>query len=170
MKKGTGEEKRHDALGLARVLANTFKLYQKTHAFHWNVEGAHFSELHLLFEQQYEEIWKAADVLAERLRALGYYVPATSADFEKLSAVKEELAVPSANLMIKQLAQDHETLIGVINEVYRQADDVQDKATTSIYEERLVAHEKHLWMLNSFMHGMAEAGVMEKTPLSKLMG
>ena len=63
--------------GLSRVLADTYTLYLKTHNFHWNVEGPMFNTLHLMFMEQYTELWNALDLIAERIRALGFPAPAT---------------------------------------------------------------------------------------------
>ncbi|NJN69754.1 MAG: DNA starvation/stationary phase protection protein, partial [Nitrospira sp.] len=59
------------AEGLSKVLADTYTLYLKTHNFHWNVTGPMFQTLHLMFEQQYNELALAVDLVAERIRALG---------------------------------------------------------------------------------------------------
>ena len=60
---------------LSNVLADTFTLYLKTHNFHWNVVGPMFHTLHLMFEDQYNELWLAGDAIAERIRALGCVAP-----------------------------------------------------------------------------------------------
>ncbi len=62
--------------GLSSVLADTYTLYLKTHNFHWNVEGPMFNTLHLMFMDQYTELWNALDAIAERIRSLGYPSPA----------------------------------------------------------------------------------------------
>src|ERR1044071_6459225 len=61
--------------GLSRLLADTFTLYLKTHNFHWNVTGPMFRTLHVMFEEQYNELWQAVDLLADRTRALGFFAP-----------------------------------------------------------------------------------------------
>src|SRR3989338_6537847 len=76
------------ALGL--LLADTYALYLKTQNFHWNVKGARFPELHLMFETQYRELAEAVDRIAERIRALGYLAPATFSEFLKLTSLEEE--------------------------------------------------------------------------------
>jgi starvation-inducible DNA-binding protein len=73
MSEKEGREKAVAAL--TQVLADTFTLYLKTHGFHWNVTGRMFHSLHLMFEDQYQELWLAADALAEPIRALGYPAP-----------------------------------------------------------------------------------------------
>src|SRR3990167_7245633 len=76
--------------GLSRFLADTYTLYLKTHNFHWNVTGPMFQTLHLMFEQQYNELWMAVDLIAERIRALGDLAPATYAEFSALSSIREQ--------------------------------------------------------------------------------
>ena len=63
------------AEGLGKLLADSYTLYLKTHNYHWNVTGPMFSTLHLMFEQQYTELALAVDLVAERIRALGYPAP-----------------------------------------------------------------------------------------------
>jgi starvation-inducible DNA-binding protein len=70
-------DRREIADGLSRLLADTFTLYLKTHNFHWNVTGPMFRTLHVMFEEQYNELWTANDLIAERIRALGVFAPAT---------------------------------------------------------------------------------------------
>src|SRR3954469_2546787 len=84
------------AQGLSRLLADTYTLYLKTHNFHWNVTGPMFQTLHLMFETQYNELALAVDLVAERIRALGYPAPGTYADYAKLSSIEETSGVPKA--------------------------------------------------------------------------
>jgi starvation-inducible DNA-binding protein len=70
---------------LAKVLADTFILSLKTQNFHWNVTGPMFQTLHLMFEEQYKELWSAVDPIAERMRSLGFIAPGSYREFSKLS-------------------------------------------------------------------------------------
>src|SRR5690348_15511601 len=76
--------------GLSRFLADAYTLYLKTHSFHWNVTGPMFNTLHLMFETQYTEQWTALDLVAERIRALGYNAPGSYAEFARLSSMGDE--------------------------------------------------------------------------------
>ena len=67
-----GKDREKIVAGLSRVLADTYTLYLKTHNFHWNVEGPMFNTLHLMFMEQYTELWNALDAIAERIRRHGY--------------------------------------------------------------------------------------------------
>src|SRR5215210_9065779 len=103
---GIGESERRDiAEGLSRLLADTYTLYLKTHNYHWNVTGPMFQTLHLMFEQEYNELALAVDLIAERIRALGFPAPATYSAFARLSSIKEDEGVPSATQMIRLLVE-----------------------------------------------------------------
>src|SRR3954464_8286658 len=109
---GISENDRKDiAEGLSRLLADTYTLYLKTHNFHWNVTGPMFQTLHLMFETHYNELWLAVDLVAERIRALGFPAPGTYAEFSRLSSIQDEAGVPAAQDMIKKLLQGHEAVV-----------------------------------------------------------
>src|SRR5919197_211321 len=75
---------------LSNVLADTFVLYLKTHNFHWNVTGPMFQTLHSMFEEQYNELWTAGDLIAERIRALGFFAPGTYKKLPRLPSFQKE--------------------------------------------------------------------------------
>ena len=139
------------AEGLARLLADTYTLYIKTHGFHWNVTGPMFQTLHLLFEQQYNELALAADLVAERIRALGHPAPGSSAQFTRLSSVREETGVPRAEDMIRQLVEGQEAVARTARSVFPIAERGNDQATLDMLTQRLQAHEKNAWMLRSLL-------------------
>ena len=91
------------AEGLSRLLADTYTLYLKTHNFHWNVTGPMFNTLHVMFMQQYTEQWTALDLIAERIRALGFPAPGTYKEFAALASIKEVDGVPKAMEMVRHL-------------------------------------------------------------------
>src|SRR5216110_1807608 len=96
-------DRRKIAEGLSRLLADTATLYLKTHNFHWNVTGPMFQTLHLMFETQYNELWQAEDLIAERIRALGHPVNRTYAAWAKLTAIHTEDGIPEATEMVRSL-------------------------------------------------------------------
>src|SRR3954451_9561486 len=75
--------------GLTGLLADTYTLYLKTHAVHWNVEGPMFNTLHLMFMTQYTELWNALDSIAERNGALGFPAPGSYQELGKLTSIDE---------------------------------------------------------------------------------
>ncbi|KYF47697.1 Dps family protein [Sorangium sp. So ce854] len=137
--------------GLGRVLADTYTLYLKTHNFHWNVTGPMFQTLHLMFEQQYNELALAVDLVAERIRALGLPAPGTYKQFAALSSIKEEDGIPKATDMIKLLVEGHETVARTAREVFPVAEAANDQPTCDLLTQRLQLHEKTAWMLRSLL-------------------
>ena len=144
-------ERKQIAEGLAKVLADTYTLYLKTHAFHWNVTGPMFQTLHLLFETQYNELWMAVDTIAERIRALGIPAPGSYSQFAKLSSVREETGTPNAKEMIRQLLEGHEAVARTARSVFPVAEKANDQATIDLLTQRLSLHEKTAWMLRSLL-------------------
>jgi starvation-inducible DNA-binding protein len=151
---GINEENRHEiAKGLARLLADTYTLYLKTHYFHWNVTGPMFNTLHLMFETEYTELWSAVDVIAERIRALDEFAPGTYGELAKLTSVKETQGVPPALEMVAQLLDGHETVARTARTLFRSAESANDEATMDLLTQRLQTHEKTAWMLRSLLRG-----------------
>ncbi len=138
--------------GLSRVLADTYVLYLKTHAYHWNVTGPLFSSLHLLFETQYNELHDAGDTIAERIRALGHFAPGTYAAYSRLSSVTEDNdSVPTALTMVRNLALGHEALGRTLRTAFKTAEAGGDQATMDLLIGRMEASDKAAWMLRSHL-------------------
>jgi len=142
---------------LSRVLADTYMLYLKTHAYHWNVTGPLFASLHTLFEGQYNELHNAADTLAERIRALGRFAPGSYASFSRLSSIKEDNdEVPAAMNMIANLVMGHEALGRTLRSAFKVAEAGGDQATMDLLIGRMEASDKAAWMLRSHLENSGE--------------
>jgi len=137
------------AEGLARVLADTYTLYLKTHNYHWNVTGPHFAALHAMFEEQYRELWAATDQIAERIRTLGQYAPGTYAEYAKLTSIQEDNGVPSAEQMLKNLVKGHEQVVKTARDLFKLASEADDEVTADLMVQRMDASEKTAWMLRA---------------------
>ncbi len=137
--------------GLSRLLADSFTLYLMTHNFHWNVTGPQFNSLHLMFMDQYTEQWNALDVIAERIRALGFPAPGTFKEFLKLASIQEVEGVPKAAEMIRYLVNAQEAVARTARQLLPIADTANDQPTVDILTQRLEIHEKTAWMLRSLL-------------------
>lgn len=144
-------ERREIAGGLSRLLADTYTLYLKTHNFHWNVTGPMFQTLHLMFEQQYNELALAVDLIAERIRALGFPAPATYKEFSKLSSIEEDEGVPGAQEMIRSLVSGQEAVVRTARSIFPVVDKAHDEPTADLLTQRMQVHEKTAWMLRSLL-------------------
>jgi starvation-inducible DNA-binding protein len=139
------------AEGLSRFLADTYTLYLKTHNFHWNVTGPMFQTLHIMFMDQYNEQWMAVDLIAERIRALGFPAPGGYKEFASLTSIKEADGVPKAKDMIRQLIEGQETVVRTARAVFPVADKANDQPTLDLLTQRMQIHEKNAWMLRSLL-------------------
>ena len=137
--------------GLAQTLGDTFTLYVKTQGYHWNVTGPHFRSLHLTFEEQYIELRDAADVIAERLRALGPLAPGSFAEFTEVATIKDHEPTADATQMIANLLADHEAIARTVRPLVEVAEKAGDGATADLFNARLAAHENAAWMLRSLL-------------------
>lgn len=139
------------AAQLSRLLADTYSLYLKTHSFHWNVVGPHFTTLHQMFEEQYNALWLAADEIAERIRTLDVVAPGSYSQFAKLSSIREETGAPDWQTMVAQLVEGHETVAATARTTLQAAQEAGDEGSVDIATGRLQEHEKTAWMLRSLL-------------------
>ena len=144
-------DRRSIADGLARLLADTYTLYLKTHNYHWNVTGPMFNTLHLMFETQYNELALAVDQIAERIRALGFPAPGTNSEFARLTSIAETPGVPDAREMVRLLVQGHEAVARTARKVFPAVEKANDQPTADLLTQRLQVHEKTAWMLRSLL-------------------
>jgi len=143
--------------GLSQVLADTYILYLKTHAYHWNITGPLFASLHTMFDTQYTELHDAADTIAERIRALGKFAPGSYASFSRLASIKEDNdEVPAAMTMVANLVMGHEALGRTLRSAFKTAEAGGDQATMDILIGRMEASDKAGWMLRSHLENSGE--------------
>lgn len=149
---GINEKDRKEiAAGLSRLLADTYTLYLTTHNYHWNVTGPMFQTLHLMFEAQYNELALAVDLIAERIRALGFPAPGTYQEFAALTSMKQEKGVPKATKMIEKLVEGQEAVAKTARSIFPLVDRVNDEPTADLLTQRMQVHEKTAWMLRSLL-------------------
>jgi starvation-inducible DNA-binding protein len=138
--------------GLSRLLADTYTVYLMTHNFHWNVKGPMFQTLHLMFETQYTELALAVDLVAERIRSLGFAAPGTYAEFANLTSIKDPASgnIPAKD-MIRKLVEGQEAVIRTVRSLFPVAEKAGDEATCDLLTQRIQLHEKTAWMLRSLL-------------------
>jgi starvation-inducible DNA-binding protein len=145
------QDRKAIADGLSRLLADSYTLYLKTHNYHWNVTGPMFNTLHLMFEQQYTELAMAVDLIAERIRALGFPAPGSYAAYAALTSIEEETGTPGAEEMIRQLVRGQEAVVRTARAVFPAAEAANDEPTADLLTQRMQIHEKNAWMLRSLV-------------------
>lgn len=137
------------AQSIEHMLADTYRLIFKTHAVHWNVEGPMFFAVHNLTEEQYTELFQAADDIAERIRALGHLAPASLSAIVANSVVQDDDTPSSAGAMCEDLAADHERVARRLHTLIKIAGNNGDPVTEDMATARAAFHEKAAWMLRA---------------------
>jgi starvation-inducible DNA-binding protein len=137
-------------LALKTAFASEYAFALKAQNFHWNVEGASFPQLHLLFEKIYDEVYGSIDTFAEQLRALEMFTPASLQKFSMLSVVDDENSegIPERN-MVSELLQDSEKMANIFRITFDMAENAGDHGLSNFLADRQDAHKKHSWMLRS---------------------
>jgi len=139
------------AAGLSGLLADSYTLYLMTHNYHWNVTGPMFNTLHLMFETQYNELWTATDLIAERIRSLGFPAPGTYSEFASLSSIEEMVGVPETTEMLRLLVEGNEAVVRTSRSIFPLVDKANDEPTADLLTQRMQVHEKNAWMLRSLL-------------------
>ena len=150
----TGLEHRKRLAGsLAATLADTYLLLVKTQGYHWNVVGPLFVSLHRLTEEQYQNLFEAADDLAERIRALGHPAPSSITEMISLTQIDEDTGKASAEEMVEHLVNDHEAIVRRLREATIAAEELHDAVTAGMLTDRMQFHEQAVWMLRAVIAG-----------------
>lgn len=139
---------------LASVLSDAVLIYTKTRKFHWNVKGESFMEIHKLFESQYTQLEEAIDEIAERISKLGSPVIGTMKEFLSLTRIKEAVGKYPARMdMIKELLNDHETVIKALRKGIEDCDKkYSDVGTADFLTGLMEQHETIAWTLRRYMN------------------
>ena len=139
---------------LKTLLATEYAFVIKAQNFHWNVEGPDFAQYHQFFGDLYSKVYEnTIDQTAEYIRTLDVYTPGSFERFGELSVITGQTKIPRAMLMIQELADDNTALLQILTQTFKSAVDENNEGIANFIAERLDAHNKHGWMLRSFLKG-----------------
>jgi starvation-inducible DNA-binding protein len=134
---------------LKKVLSDTFLMYFKTHAFHWNVEGPDFAQYHKFLKELYDELFDAVDSIAEHIRTLDVYTPISLKELLDNSLVEEETSIVTKTEMFSKLLTDNDLVVVSLMQAYKEAEDASELGIANFLQDRIDIHNKHGWMLRS---------------------
>jgi starvation-inducible DNA-binding protein len=140
-------EELHNALKI--VLADTFTMYFKTHSFHWNVIGPNFNDYHAFFGTLYTELHDAVDLIAEEIRAVNSFAPASLNRLDELTRIEEADTIPAADRMFQILINDNNIVLDSLKQAYDLADKNEELGLANFLQDRMDIHKKHGWMLRA---------------------
>ena len=137
---------------LSKLLADEYLLLTKTYNAHWNVEGSDFHAAHKYFESQYGELQEIIDSVAERIRSLGHFAPATMKEYLELTQLSEKRNNKGDSIgFIKDLLADHESVIISLRENINRFAEAKDLGTSDFVTGLMEQHEKMAWMLRAHL-------------------
>jgi starvation-inducible DNA-binding protein len=140
---------------IKQCMGNTFVMYFKTHGFHWNVEGIHFSQYHEFFGDLYEDLYGAVDPLAEQIRALGSYAPKNLNEIYKYATILEsDIVGDTVRDMLVVLERDNLETIATLTKAFNIATKTGKQGLANFLADRLDHHEKHGWMIRASLKGI----------------
>ena len=144
-------EKTEIVEALRQVVADSYALLGETHLCHWNVRGPGFFTLHAAFEVQYTELFTAIDEIAERIRALGSFAPGGISRLSIMAGFEQIAENASADDMVAHLSKHNRKLVANLSKARDLAGKNGDNETEDLMITRIQIHEKHIWMLDSFL-------------------
>lgn len=148
----TDKNKQAVAAILNIILADEQILYTKTRNYHWSYEGDNFMELHKFYEGQYGELEEMIDEIAERIRTIGHFPEARMKDYLRLTTLQEQDYTTSQTEQLKNLLEDHESIIINMRKVADKIDTTYKDAGSSDFITGLMKHhEKMAWMIRSYL-------------------
>lgn len=136
-------------LAMNKVLGDTFVMYYKTHSYHWNVEGPEFYSYHSFLELIYTEVYPVIDTVAEHIRQLNAYAPTSLMKVKNFSTIQEDDTVVEPMAMIRNLLDANNVVLLTLMRAYKIAEEAGEIGVSNFLQDRVVAHQKHRWMLKA---------------------
>lgn len=136
---------------LNELLANYSVFYQNTRGYHWNIKGDKFFELHLKFEELYNDLLLKIDEVAERILTLGYSPEHNFTQYHKNASVKESEKVTDGLKAVEQILASFKTIITMQRELLNLSADANDEGTNALMSDYIRAQEKLVWMYSAYL-------------------
>jgi starvation-inducible DNA-binding protein len=137
---------------LNTLLANYSIFYQNTRGYHWNIKGEKFFELHLKFEELYNDLFIKIDEVAERILTLGYSPKHRYSDYMKSSIVSESKEVSDGIKAVGEILSSFKIIIPIQRELLTLSAEASDEGTNALMSDYIRAQEKLVWMYSAFVN------------------
>lgn len=135
------------------ILLNNYQLfYMNARGYHWNIKGEKFFELHLKFEELYNDALLKIDEIAERILTLGYTPVHSFSDYVKGSSIKEYKNISDGKKAVSNVIEGFGTLLVIERELLQLSADAADEGTNALMSDYIREQEKLVWMYSSFLN------------------
>jgi starvation-inducible DNA-binding protein len=136
---------------LSDAQSSLFVLFHKTWAFHWNVVGEDFTQLHQLFGGQYETMFEEIDRLSEHMRYLNVKPLSSLSRMLEVTQIKEAASSTGAKEILSELLENNEKFCNMMKEISDEAEKQKSYATANMVQDLMESHGKFIWMLRSHL-------------------
>jgi starvation-inducible DNA-binding protein len=137
---------------LNELLANYSIFYQNTRGYHWNIKGEKFFELHLKFEELYNDLLLKIDEIAERILTLGHSPNHKYSDYKKVSKIEESSQVSSGIKAVEDILNSFKLIISIQRELLLLSAETDDEGTNALMSDYIREQEKSVWMYSAFLN------------------
>ena len=146
------DKAKHLSEKLNELLANYSIFYQNMRGYHWNIKGEKFFELHLKFEELYNDFFLKIDEVAERILTLGHTPKHNYTDYRTTSKIKESIQVSDGIKAVEDNLASFQTIIVLQRELLTISSDADDEGTNALMSDYIREQEKLVWMYSSFLY------------------
>ncbi|WP_114417645.1 Dps family protein [Marinospirillum perlucidum] len=136
---------------LNTLLANYQIFYMNVRGYHWNIQGPEFFELHVKFEEHYNDLLLKVDELAERILTLGHRPLHAFSDYIATSEIKEDKQVSEGKACVEGLLAGYKTIIQMQRSIMELAGEADDEGTAALMSDYISQQEKTVWMLSAYL-------------------
>ena len=137
---------------LNELLADYSFFYQNTRGYHWNIKGRKFFELHVKFEELYNDLLLKIDEVAERIRTLGHTPIHKFSDYKKISKIEESSQVSDGIKAVEEILSSFQTIISIQRDLLSLSADAEDEGTNAMMSDYIREQEKLVWMYSEFLN------------------
>lgn len=134
------------------LLANYSIFYQNTRGYHWNIKGEKFFELHLKFEELYNDLLLKIDEIAERILTLGHTPNHRYSDYKSVSGIKESKQVSDGKKAVADILKSFKSIITLQRHLLSLSADTDDEGTNALMSDYIREQEKLVWMYSAFLN------------------
>ena len=145
------DKAKHLAEKLNALLSNYSIFYQNTRGYHWNIKGEKFFELHLKFEELYNDLLLKIDEVAERILTLGHTPQHNYSHYRTTSKIQESVQVSDGIVAVENILTSLKTILIMQREILNISGDVGDEGTNALMSDYISLQEKSVWMYSSFL-------------------
>lgn len=133
------------------LLANYQIFYMNARGLHWNIKGEKFFELHMKFEELYNDSLVKIDEIAERVLTLGYTPLHTYKDFIENASVKTTKNISGGKESVQAILDGYKVLLPLERELLDLSGEHMDEGTNALMSDYIREQEKLVWMYSSFL-------------------